>query len=165
MLLLLCMGVAKGWRFSGGVLVWANHNLAVLHNNNDKQQQQCVSLSLSSPAPVNRRQIRWSLVCGVLLFVFGLISLFTGHVASYIEWYSHRLVKRSWYYKLVIDFYSFFLIIFIAIYLLIIIDFELGLSVCKISLIISGSLLKRARACVLSYIVSVVLFLCLMFVL
>ncbi|KAL3829895.1 hypothetical protein ACJIZ3_018697 [Penstemon smallii] len=38
-------------------------------------------------------------VCGLLLFALGLISLFTGHVASDLEWYSQRLVKRTWYYK------------------------------------------------------------------
>lgn len=93
------MGVAKGWRFSGGILVWANHNLALVHPQNNKHH---FCWSWSSPAPAQRRPIRWSLVCGLMLFALGLISLFTGHVASDLEWYSQRLVKRSWYYKLVI---------------------------------------------------------------
>lgn len=43
--------------------------------------------------------VPWTAVCGLLLFAVGLISLFTGHVASDLEWYSQRLVKRTWYYK------------------------------------------------------------------
>nr|POF05550.1 uncharacterized protein CFP56_18065 [Quercus suber] len=35
-----------------------------------------------------------------MLFGLGLISLFTGHVASDLEWYSQRLVKRSFYSRL-----------------------------------------------------------------
>ncbi|XP_065857859.1 O-fucosyltransferase 29 isoform X2 [Euphorbia lathyris] len=38
-----------------------------------------------------RRKIPWSLVCGLMLFTLGLISLFTGHVASDLEWYSQKL--------------------------------------------------------------------------
>ncbi|KAJ7011391.1 O-fucosyltransferase 29 [Populus alba] len=34
-----------------------------------------------------------------MLFGLGLISLFTGHVASDLEWYSQRLVKRSFFYS------------------------------------------------------------------
>ncbi|OAY56729.1 hypothetical protein MANES_02G040500v8 [Manihot esculenta] len=48
-----------------------------------------------SSATQQRRKIRWSLVCGLMLFILGLISLFTGHVASDLEWYSQRLVKHS----------------------------------------------------------------------
>ncbi|KAL2545269.1 O-fucosyltransferase family protein [Forsythia ovata] len=50
-----------------------------------------------------RRQpvvVPWTVVCGLMLFAVGLISLFTGHVASDLEWYSQRLVNRTWYYKL-----------------------------------------------------------------
>ncbi|KAL7593747.1 O-fucosyltransferase 29 [Lactuca sativa] len=47
-----------------------------------------------------RRRISWAVVCGVMLFTVGLISLFTGHVASNLEWYSQKLVKhRLWYSK------------------------------------------------------------------
>ncbi|KAA8522218.1 hypothetical protein F0562_012891 [Nyssa sinensis] len=85
------MGVAKAWRFSG-VLVWANSNLALVHLH---KQHFC----WRSPSS-QRRPISWSFVCGLMLFALGLISLFTGHVASDLEWYSQRLVKRSLYYKL-----------------------------------------------------------------
>uniref|UniRef100_A0A5B6ZEA3 O-fucosyltransferase family protein n=1 Tax=Davidia involucrata TaxID=16924 RepID=A0A5B6ZEA3_DAVIN len=85
------MGVAKAWRFSG-VLVWANSNLALVHQ---RKQHSC----WRSP-PSQRRPISWSFVCGLMLFALGLISLFTGHVASDLEWYSQRLMKRSLYYKL-----------------------------------------------------------------
>ncbi|CAA3006535.1 O-fucosyltransferase 29-like isoform X1 [Olea europaea subsp. europaea] len=44
--------------------------------------------------------VPWTAICGLMLFAVGLISLFTGHVASDLEWYSQRLVKRTWYYKL-----------------------------------------------------------------
>ncbi|KAM1073647.1 hypothetical protein EV2_019214 [Malus domestica] len=37
----------------------------------------------------------WSLVYGLMLFGLGLISLFTGHVASDLEWYSQRLVMNT----------------------------------------------------------------------
>ncbi|KAL9368809.1 hypothetical protein Peur_040008 [Populus x canadensis] len=46
-----------------------------------------------------RRKVPRSLVCGFMLFGLGLISLFTGHVASDLEWYSQRLVKRSFFYS------------------------------------------------------------------
>ncbi|KAL7167227.1 hypothetical protein ACSBR2_037823 [Camellia fascicularis] len=77
------MGVAKAWRLSGGML----SNLAVV--NQQKKQHFWWRLRVS-----------WSVVCGFMLFGLGLISLFTGHVASDLEWYSHRLVKRKLYYKL-----------------------------------------------------------------
>ncbi|KAK4434971.1 Pentatricopeptide repeat-containing protein, mitochondrial [Sesamum alatum] len=91
----------KAWRCSGGVLV---NNLAadILQQQKQKQKQ------LLSPQQLRcwnyqpwrrRRVVPWTAVCGLLLFVVGLISLFTGHVASDLEWYSQRLVKRTWYYK------------------------------------------------------------------
>ncbi|KAL1828477.1 hypothetical protein DCAR_0207700 [Daucus carota subsp. sativus] len=95
------MGVAKGWRFSGKVFIWANHNLDLVHTQNGGTKKQDFSWKWSTTVPAPRRPIRWSLVCGVMLFVLGLISLFTGHIVSDLEWYSQRLlVKRSWYYKL-----------------------------------------------------------------
>lgn len=65
-----------------------------------------------------RRKVPRSLVCGFMLFGLGLISLFTGHVASDLEWYSQRLVKRSFFYsrlvlkKLITSFSIFFLVLF-----------------------------------------------------
>ncbi|XP_059640277.1 O-fucosyltransferase 29 [Cornus florida] len=83
------MGVAKAWRFSA-VLVWAKV---------DQPKQHFCWRSTSSSTP-HRRSISWSFVCGLMLFTLGLISLFTGHVASDLEWYSQRLVKRRLYNKL-----------------------------------------------------------------
>ncbi|KAK7346731.1 hypothetical protein VNO80_21254 [Phaseolus coccineus] len=48
----------------------------------------------------NGKHVSWSMVCGVMLFGLGLISLLTGHVASHLEWYSHRLHRRTLYSKL-----------------------------------------------------------------
>ncbi|KOM32572.1 hypothetical protein LR48_Vigan01g212800 [Vigna angularis] len=50
------------------------------------------SLALLHP---NGKHVSWSMVCGVMLFGLGLISLLTGHVASHLEWYSHRLHRRT----------------------------------------------------------------------
>ena len=40
-----------------------------------------------------KKPLSWSVVCGILLFAVGLISLFTGHVVSDLEYYSQRLIK------------------------------------------------------------------------
>lgn len=48
----------------------------------------------------NQKQSSWSVICGLMLFGLGLISLMTGHIASDLEWYSHRLVKHSFFYTL-----------------------------------------------------------------
>lgn len=116
------MGVAKAWRFS---LSPAAAKLALLHNgyNNGEKKQE---LSLKSPATATtitkttsslsqRKQTvswswSWSLVCGMMLFGLGLISLFTGHVASDLEWYSQRLVKNTLYYSKLVTFNLQFLI-------------------------------------------------------
>ncbi|KAK1378226.1 O-fucosyltransferase family protein [Heracleum sosnowskyi] len=78
------MGVGKDWR---------NHNLALL-NHTKHRKKQVFWWKLCFLAP-----IRWTLVCGVMLFVVGLVSLCIGHVVSDLELYSHRIVNRSWYYK------------------------------------------------------------------
>ncbi|KAI3691632.1 hypothetical protein L6452_31431 [Arctium lappa] len=101
------MGVAKAWRYSGGVLVLAkSHHLNHKHNNLRKQKEQdLLSVDqhcwLWQPAAVavvvgggQRWRISWTVVCGVMLFVLGLMSFFTGYVASDLEWCSHGLVKR-----------------------------------------------------------------------
>lgn len=111
------MGVAnKAWKHSGDLLI---NNLAFLCDNNKQQkpktqqqqqpQQHCsfwrwpFLKTGASPVTATRPpKISWSVkVCGAMLFAVGLISLFTGHLASDLEWYSQRLVKRSLYYKLV----------------------------------------------------------------
>ncbi|XP_010264337.1 PREDICTED: uncharacterized protein At1g04910 isoform X2 [Nelumbo nucifera] len=38
-------------------------------------------------------------MCGLMLFALGLISLFTGHVASDLDWYSHRLIMTRIFYS------------------------------------------------------------------
>ncbi|GLT73988.1 hypothetical protein SLA2020_458110 [Shorea laevis] len=53
----------------------------------------------SAPAQ-QRKPISLTVVFGLVLFCLGLISLFTGHLASDLEWYSQRLVKRSFFSKL-----------------------------------------------------------------
>ncbi|XP_024958688.1 O-fucosyltransferase 29-like [Cynara cardunculus var. scolymus] len=101
------MGVAKAWRYSGGVLVLAkSHHLNHKHNKLKQQKQQkwvgqdhhCWLWQPAETAVVGgggqRRRISWTVVCGMMLFVLGLISFFTGHIASDLEWYSHRIVKR-----------------------------------------------------------------------
>ncbi|KAK3039488.1 hypothetical protein RJ639_028070 [Escallonia herrerae] len=86
------MGVGKGWR-----VVWGDHNLALVHQQQHKQHL-CWRWPAGTAAG-QRRPISWSVVCGLMLFALGMISFFTGHVASDLEWYSQRLVKRTWYYK------------------------------------------------------------------
>ncbi|CAN1333616.1 O-fucosyltransferase 29 [Linum perenne] len=46
---------------------------------------------------LQRRKIPWSLVCGLMLFALGMVSLFTGHMVADLEWYSNRLVEPSLY--------------------------------------------------------------------
>lgn len=104
------MGLAKAWRFS---LVFAN-KLALLQNQNGCNNKNSVPIKdacwgSTAKASFQRKPISWSVFCGLMLFGVGLISLFTGHVASDLEWYSQRLVKPSLYSKLVkIPFFLFF---------------------------------------------------------
>ncbi|CAM8934654.1 unnamed protein product [Rhodiola kirilowii] len=73
------MGVAKGWRSR---LMSA---ALTLSQRNHKHSISCNSCCGSSSK--SRKSVPWSLVCGLMLFALGLISLFTGHVASDLEWY------------------------------------------------------------------------------
>ncbi|KAK4746534.1 hypothetical protein SAY87_012846 [Trapa incisa] len=70
----------------------------------------CKQISLKEIQTASlRKKVRWSAVCGVMLFFLGLISLFTGHVDSDLDWYSHRLMGRSLYSSMVyepIDFWK-----------------------------------------------------------
>ncbi|XP_004241998.1 O-fucosyltransferase 29 [Solanum lycopersicum] len=75
------MGVAKVWRYSCGVLA------------NTQKQHFFFTCWLW------RRSIPYTKVCGFMLFALGLISLFTGYVASNLELYSQRLAKAAWFYK------------------------------------------------------------------
>ncbi|CAI9095782.1 OLC1v1031797C1 [Oldenlandia corymbosa var. corymbosa] len=119
------MGVAnKAGKYNGGVLVKnltlfydfdKNPNLSSNGVSDDKEKQKPTIveqhwfswkwwrpwLNSNTTTTGRKPKISWSVkVCGVLLFAVGLISLFTGHLASDLEWYSQRLVKRTLYYKL-----------------------------------------------------------------
>lgn len=101
------VSIGKAWRL--GVL---STNLALLPNNKKKQQQQQQHVCSRK----NNMTISWSLVCGLMLFVLGLISLLTGHMLSDLEWYSHRLVHPTFYSRLVINLLIFlFLFYFICV--------------------------------------------------
>lgn len=95
------MGVAnKAWRCGGGggggVLV----NNIILQQQKQKQKLQQSPHHYWTYLHLGRRQaVPWTVVCGLLLFSVALISLFTGHVASDLEWYSNRFVKPTWYKK------------------------------------------------------------------
>ncbi|KAL5551181.1 hypothetical protein UlMin_001357 [Ulmus minor] len=91
------MGVAKAWRLS---LIPANLALLQHQNGNGYNGKHVCWRSATTTSSVQRKPVSWSVVCGLMLFGLGLISLFTGHVASDLEWYSQRLVKRSLYSKL-----------------------------------------------------------------
>ncbi|KAL8263767.1 hypothetical protein R6Q59_021897 [Mikania micrantha] len=105
------MGVTKSWIYTGGFLVLASshHHHHHHHKHSTLKQQNllsehhhCLLWPPSDTAAVftggHRRRISWTVVCGVMLFVLGLISFLTGHVASDLEWCSHRLVveRRLW---------------------------------------------------------------------
>nr|XP_023916473.1 O-fucosyltransferase 29 [Quercus suber] len=119
------MGVAKAWRFSvisanlallqnqnghnNNTNTNANANANTKTNSNSNSNNKHVVCSRPTQTPTTttttttsfqRKPISWSWVCGLMLFGLGLISLFTGHVASDLEWYSQRLVKRSFYSRL-----------------------------------------------------------------
>ncbi|PIN13352.1 hypothetical protein CDL12_14018 [Handroanthus impetiginosus] len=82
---------SKAWKRNGGLLV---NDLAA----ETPEQHRCNYFWKWRRRPA-AGAVPWTLVCGTLLFAAGLISLFTGHVASDLEWYSQRLVERAWYYK------------------------------------------------------------------
>ncbi|KAJ7952513.1 O-fucosyltransferase [Quillaja saponaria] len=86
------MGVAKAWRFS-----LLSANLALLQQQNSKHV--CWRSKTTASSLQQRKPISWSVVCGLMLFGLGLISLLTGHMASDLEWYSQRLVKHALYAK------------------------------------------------------------------
>ncbi|KAI3958139.1 hypothetical protein MKW98_020781 [Papaver atlanticum] len=44
-----------------------------------------------------------SFICGLMLFTLGLISLFTGHVASHLDYYSNRFIKDKIRYSAPVD--------------------------------------------------------------
>ncbi|KAI9076487.1 hypothetical protein K1719_041473 [Acacia pycnantha] len=93
------MGLAKAWRFS-----LSSTNLALLH---PSTKNVCWRSAATTPAKFPRRKpISLSVVlCGLMLFGLGLISLLMGHMASDLEWYSRRFVQHTFYSRLN-EFYS-----------------------------------------------------------
>ncbi|XP_074264778.1 O-fucosyltransferase 29-like [Silene latifolia] len=80
-----------------------NGNVVDLFVNNDGNNE----LKVQKQHHINcwrsqRKQYSWSLICGIMLFALGLISLFTGHVVSDLEYYSQRLIKKGIYNKWVV---------------------------------------------------------------
>ncbi|KAG6633487.1 O-fucosyltransferase 29-like [Carya illinoinensis] len=96
------MAVAKAWRFS---LISAN-KLALLQSHNGYYSNGNISHNKhpywrsTATASFHRKKISWSVVCGLMLFGLGLISLFTGHVASDLDWYSQHFANPSFYSRL-----------------------------------------------------------------
>ncbi|KAF5795799.1 putative GDP-fucose protein O-fucosyltransferase [Helianthus annuus] len=94
------MRESKSGRYSAGELVSANNNHRKKLKRNRRHRRWWWLWLPAGLGKGQRRRIPWSVVCGVILFALGLISLFTGHVASNLEWYSQKLVKhRFWYSK------------------------------------------------------------------
>ncbi|XP_021757794.1 uncharacterized protein At1g04910-like [Chenopodium quinoa] len=81
-------GLVNATTMNGNV----NVNININGNTNDpnfmKLQKHHISCWRSQ-----RKPLSWSLICGIMLFALGLISLFTGHVVSDLEYYSQRLIK------------------------------------------------------------------------
>ena len=83
------MGVAKGWSLRS--FLCSNLPQFLQHpNNGNNHKHVCWRSSRVKPTS-------WSMVCGLMLFGLGLISLLTGHMASHLEWYSQRFVHRTFY--------------------------------------------------------------------
>ena len=74
-------------------------------NGNDDTKELLGNLKLQKHhiSSSQKKSFPWSFLCGVMLFALGLISLFTGHVVSDLEYYSQRLIKRSLYMKWVLS--------------------------------------------------------------
>ncbi|CAL0313748.1 unnamed protein product [Lupinus luteus] len=79
------MGIAKAWRFSLDLL---------------QQQQQPNWKGKHVCWRFTMKPISLSMVCGFMLFGLGMISLLMGHMASDLEWYSQRFIRRSFYFTL-----------------------------------------------------------------
>ncbi|KAK8603594.1 hypothetical protein V6N13_096068 [Hibiscus sabdariffa] len=76
-------------------------SLALLqHLNGSVLSNKDVCWRWRSSAAGQSKPISWPLVCGLMLFCLGVVSLFTGHVASDLDWYSQRLVKQRLFFKL-----------------------------------------------------------------
>lgn len=97
------MGVVKLWMFS-----FTLPNLALLKQQNGYNGKHMFWRLCNTTTTQQRKQVSWTLVCGLMLFALGLISLFTGHVASDLEWYSQRFAKLKHGLYTKVDIFSFY---------------------------------------------------------
>ncbi|KAI3987228.1 hypothetical protein MKX01_031712 [Papaver californicum] len=65
----------------------------IQHHKNNKK-------SITTPVQMWNKS---SFICGLMLFTLGLISLFTGHVASHLDYYSNRFIKKNRRYNAPVD--------------------------------------------------------------
>lgn len=89
------MGVVGSGNDSWGGIDTMNGN----GNNDTKELLGNLKLQKHHISGPQKKPFSWSFLCGFMLFAVGLISLFTGHVVSDLEYYSQRLIKRSLYVK------------------------------------------------------------------
>ncbi|CAG7888024.1 unnamed protein product, partial [Brassica rapa] len=82
------MSLAEVWRSSGRLVTTSSPQL-----NGGGNKSALWKWRSFSGQP--KRTVMWTWVCGFMLFTLGVISLFTGHVVSHLEWYSQQLSKRS----------------------------------------------------------------------
>ena len=83
------MSLAEVWRSSGRLVTTSSPQL----NGGGGNKSALWKWRSFSGQP--KRTVMWTWVCGFMLFTLGVISLFTGHVVSHLEWYSQQLSKRS----------------------------------------------------------------------
>ncbi|KAJ8436330.1 hypothetical protein Cgig2_005254 [Carnegiea gigantea] len=93
------MGVVGSGNDSWGGIETMNGN----GNNDTKELLGNLKLQKHHITSSQKKPFSWSFLCGVMLFAVGLISLFTGHVVSDLEYYSQRLIMRSLYMKWITD--------------------------------------------------------------
>ncbi|KAI3982161.1 hypothetical protein MKX01_019067 [Papaver californicum] len=114
MIMRLIGGVAFTWNLMGGVdlkgnspqknwCCWCcccccwrfdNHNHSNQHQNHQLKRKKSLTASTSLAGIIIHMWNR-SFICGLMLFALGLISLFTGHVASHLDYYSNRFIKGT----------------------------------------------------------------------
>ncbi|WVZ09807.1 hypothetical protein V8G54_014337 [Vigna mungo] len=80
----------------GKLSLLSTTDLAVLAESNGKCKKHVCWRSNATPFR-HRKPTSWSVLCVFMLVVLGFISLLTGHMASDLEWYSQRLVRRTLY--------------------------------------------------------------------
>ncbi|KAL9665623.1 hypothetical protein QQ045_021044 [Rhodiola kirilowii] len=90
------MGAAKSARF---ILILSG-NLGFFVKLTRRKELGLWRLWSAMPTAQRRSVSWWTLVCGLMLFGLGLISMFTGYVVSDLDWYSQRLIKDALVLKL-----------------------------------------------------------------